>query len=158
MFRLRLIHAAFAACAAFAVSTPASDANAQDVSDRAVKITIDRAKVVRIPRPADTVIIGNPGIADAVLQDARTLVLTGRSTGITNMIILDTEGDPIVDETIVVGNSEIGTVRLYSRARRQTLSCSPVCEGILANGDEQNYFNQVAGQNQTRQRLAQDGQ
>lgn len=155
MFRFRaLLFASFSAIVAGAV-VPA-DGRAEQLDPRAVQIKIDRAKVVRIPRPADTVIIGNPGIADAVLQDARTLVLTGRSAGITNLIILDEEGDPIVDETIVVGNSEQSTVRVYSRAERQTLACSPVCEGVLAPGDAPEYFGTVAEQTRTRNQLAEN--
>ncbi len=65
-----------------------------------VIVTVDRAKVFRISSPASTVIVGNPAIADATVEDDVTLVLTGRSFGVTNLIVLDHEGNPIVDETI----------------------------------------------------------
>lgn len=111
-----------------------------------LRVVMDRAKVVRISRPADTIIIGNPGIVDATVQDARTLILTGRTFGVTNLIILDAEGDPIVDETVLVHGDESNTVRVYRRAERETLACSPICEPTLAPGDASEHFGKVQGQ------------
>ncbi len=120
----------------------------------AVVVTIDRAKVLRISRPADTIIIGNPSIADATIQDQRTLVLTGRSFGVTNIVILDSDGEPIVDETIVVQGHETNTVRIYRRAVRETLACSPVCEPTLTIGDDSTSFQNAAGQIKERNALS----
>ncbi|MEL6752106.1 MAG: pilus assembly protein N-terminal domain-containing protein [Pseudomonadota bacterium] len=121
------------------VATPATAIAADGVRDP-VKVTIDRAKVVRIARSADTVIVGNPAIADATIQDAQTIVLTGRSFGVTNLIVLDADGDPVVDETIVVNGHEHNTVRIYRQAVRETLACSPVCQPTLTMGDDQVGF------------------
>lgn len=105
-----------------------------------VTVTIDRAKVFRISRPASTVIIGNPAIADATVQDDVTLVLTGRAFGVTNLIVLDLDGVPIVDETIVVRGHEQNTVRIYRRDARETMACAPVCEPTLTIGDDKRAF------------------
>jgi hypothetical protein len=109
-------------------------------SNSPVTVTVDRAKVFRISRPAKTVIIGNPAIADATVEDEVTLVLTGRSFGVTNLIILDREGEPIVDETILVQGHEQNTVRIYKRDERVTLACAPVCEPTLTIGDNREVF------------------
>ena len=111
-----------------------------------LRVTIDRAKVVRTNGIAETVIIGNPSIVDATIQDANTLILTGRSFGVTNLIILDSDGDAIVDETVVVQNHEANTVRIYRRAQRETLACSPVCEPTLTIGDTATTFTQAQEQ------------
>lgn len=92
-----------------------------------VRISRHRSKVVRIPRPAETVVVGNPDIADVVLQDSTTLVLTGKVLGETNLIILDEDGDPIVDETIVVGVPTATAVTIYRPAGRANYRCSPDC-------------------------------
>lgn len=120
----------------------------------AVIVTIDRAKVLRISRPADTIIIGNPSIADAAIQDPQTLVLTGRSFGVTNIVILDADGEPIVDETIVVQGHETNTVRIYRRAVRETLACSPICEPTLTIGDNNETFQAAATQIKERNALS----
>ncbi len=143
---------AFALSAGILVAAlaPASSSMAAENIDDALKVTIDRAKVVRIARSADTVIIGNPAIADATIQDAQTIVLTGRSFGVTNLIVLDSNGDPIVDETIVVTGHETNTVRIYRQAVRETLACSPVCEPTLTIGDDNIAF--TSAQQQITQR------
>src|SRR5690606_5804225 len=98
------------------------------MADAAIKVTMNQAKIVKLARPADTIIIGNPEIADASVQDADTIVLTGKGFGTTNMVILDVNGSPIVDEQIVVTRQTADSVRVYRRSEIQTLSCTPYCE------------------------------
>ncbi len=114
--------------------------NPADETGESLIITVDRARVFRVTRPAATVIIGNPAIADATIEDETTLVLTGRSFGVTNLIILDAKGDPIVDQTLVVRGHEANTVRIYRRSDRETLACAPVCEPTLTIGDNNDAF------------------
>ena len=127
---------------------------ASALAESPVIVTIDRAKVLRISRPADTVIIGNPSIADATIQDRQTLVLTGRSFGVTNIVILDSDGEPIVDKTIVVQGHDTNTVRIYRRAIRETLACSPVCEPTLTIGDDTTSFSTASSQIKERNSLS----
>ena len=130
-------------------------ANEAESEPTAMKVIVDRAKVVRISRPADTVIIGNPSIVDATVQDSQTLVLTGRSFGVTNLIVLDSNGEAFVDETVVVQAHETNTVRIYRRAMRETLACSPVCEPTLTIGDTPDTFNNSLSQINSRNQLSQ---
>jgi Flp pilus assembly secretin CpaC len=97
-------------------------------ADEVIKVVMDQARIVKLPRAADTIIIGNPEIADAAVQDARTVVLTGKGFGVTNMVALDTDGKPIVDEQIVVSRQTAESLRVYRRTNVQTLSCTPYCE------------------------------
>lgn len=126
--------AAALALTAASLVLPAASAAAEGVQP--VRISVDRAKVVRIPRAADTVVIGNPGIADATLQDATTIVITGRAAGETNIIVLDEAGDPIVDETIVVGRPLHATVKLFTGTVVRTYACAPTCTATVDAGDE----------------------
>jgi Flp pilus assembly secretin CpaC len=121
---------------------------------QALHIVIDRAKVVRIAKAADTIIVGNPSIVDATIQDARTIVLTGRNFGVTNLIVLDADGDAIVDETVIVKSHERNIVRVYRQSVRETLSCSPVCESTLTIGDSKEGFSSINSQIQARNSLA----
>ena len=119
----------------------------------AVIVTVDRAKLFRINKPAATVIIGNPAIADVTVEDERTLVLTGRSFGVTNLMILTEDGELIVDRTIVVRGHEANTVRIYRRASRETYACAPVCEPTLTIGDNATTFKAANSQIKARNDL-----
>ncbi|KFB11332.1 pilus assembly protein N-terminal domain-containing protein [Nitratireductor basaltis] len=96
-----------------------------------IGVTMHQAKIVKLARAADTVIIGNPEIADATVQDANTIVLTGRGFGVTNMVVLDENGQPIVDEQVTVSRQAANSVRVFRRSDIQTLSCTPYCEGAF---------------------------
>ncbi len=147
-----------AACSFVAASVAAASlafaADRTPDSPSALSVVLDRAKVIRIAKAADTIIIGNPSIVDATIQDARTLVLTGRNFGTTNLIVLDSEGDAIVDETIVVKGDETRMVRIYRQSVRQTLTCSPVCENTLSVGDAMQNFQDTNTQISSRNKLA----
>lgn len=131
-----------------------SFASETDDAPQPVVVTVDRAKVFRVSRPASTIIVGNPSIADATIQDDLTLVLTGRAFGVTNLIVLDLDGNPIVDETIVVKGHEQNTVRIYRRASRETMACAPVCQSTLTIGDNTVTFESSQGQITARNKLS----
>jgi Flp pilus assembly secretin CpaC len=110
----------------------ASPANA----DAGIEVEMNQAKIVKLARPADTVVVGNPAIADAAVQDASTIVLTGKGFGVTNLVVLDTDGNPIVDEQVTVVRQTVSSVRIYRRGQVQTLSCTPYCESAYKSDAE----------------------
>ena len=83
-----------------------------------VSVKVNMARILRINAPAATVIVGNPGIADVAIQDPQTLVLTGKSYGQTNLIILDAQGNPIADTMIEVVQEQAGLVTVFLGSRR----------------------------------------
>jgi Flp pilus assembly secretin CpaC len=110
----------------------------------------DQAKLLRISAPAHTVIIGNPAIADATLQDSQTLVITGRSSGTTNLIILDQAGEPVEEQLITVGSPGGNAVSLFRGVQRFSLSCAPDCQPNVVPGDNDVYFKVITEQNAIR--------
>ncbi|KUM28289.1 hypothetical protein AU467_12395 [Mesorhizobium loti] len=93
-----------------------------------IEVTMNQAKIVKLSRAADTIVVGNPAIADAAVQDASTVVLTGKGFGVTNLVVLDQDGSPIIDEQVTVVRQAASSVRIYRRAEVQTMSCTPYCE------------------------------
>jgi Flp pilus assembly secretin CpaC len=93
-----------------------------------IVVIMNQAKIVKLSRAADTVIVGNPAIADAAIQDASTVVLTGKGFGTTNFVVMDADGNAIVDELVMVARSDANTMRIYRGVDIQTLSCTPYCE------------------------------
>ena len=122
-----------------------------------INVTLDRASVVRLSQPADTVIIGNPMIADATVRDNVTLIVTGKSFGTTNLIILDKDGREVSNQLVTVAASDENLVTVYNRPNRQTYSCTPVCEPVVSIGDDQATFGDRTSQVQGRNSLIPDG-
>ncbi len=112
-----------------------------------VKVELDQARIYRLAAPASTIIIGNPSIADATLQDSQTLIITGRSYGQTNLIVLDDQGETITDAQLAVLAASENLVTVYKGAQRLSLSCLPECQPALVPGDASSHFNGISNQN-----------
>lgn len=104
-----------------------------------ISVKVNMARILRISSPAATVIIGNPGIADVTIQDPQTLVLTGKSYGQTNLIVLDDIGNPIADTLVEVVQAQADLVTVYLGTARTTLSCAPVCQPTIMLGDDTGF-------------------
>jgi Flp pilus assembly secretin CpaC len=125
-----------------------------------LSVTIDHAKVMHISRPADIVIVGNPGIADATIQDQQTLIITGHSFGSTNLIVLDASGKAIAEETLTVQPSTENIVSIYKpndakRLTRESFACTATdCSPTVSLGDDDKTYGVVADQIKTRGEFA----
>jgi Flp pilus assembly secretin CpaC len=106
-------------------------------AESGVRVMMNQAKIVKVARPIDTIVIGNSAIVDAAVQNSTTIVLTGKGFGSTNVVVLDKDGQAIVDQQVTVSRQESGSVRIYRRSQMQTLSCTPYCEGAYRNEAEQ---------------------
>jgi len=111
-----------------------------------IGIQVNRAKVMRIPRPASMIIIGNNAIADATIKDSQTLIITGKQYGTTNLIVLDAAGEPIADEVVRVSSALDGNLVVYKGSQRSTYSCSPHCEQVMRIGDSAVQQDELAKQ------------
>ena len=117
-----------------------------------ILITVDQAMVIRLPGEARAIVVGNPAIADATIVDPQTLVITGRSFGTTNLIVLDVNGAIMTQEMFTV-QSSLAQVTVYRRSIRETYSCTPVCQPTLNVGDG-GIFETTTAQVQARTALA----
>ena len=111
-----------------------------------VAVTIDHAKVIRLPQGAQTIIIGNPIIADVTTQKNGLLVLTGKSYGVTNMIALDAAGSMLAESLISVQAPSESLVTVQRGLDRESYSCTPNCQPSILLGDSSKYFSEVGGQ------------
>lgn len=145
---LMLVTAPFAYAADYGLrlgDDPAADTPATPTpgAEGAVLVNVNMARVLRINAPAATIIIGNPGIADVTIQDPETLVLTGKSYGQTNLIVLDAAGEPVADTLIEVVQTHDDVVTVFMGQARTTLACEPICQPTVNMGDDVNYTSQT---------------
>ena len=118
-------------------------APAQAVDGAPINVNVNMARILRINASAATVVVGNPGIADVTIQDPKTLILTGRSYGQTNLIVLDSAGNPIADTIIEVVQMQAGVTTVYQGQARTSLACAPICQNIIMMGDDTNFSGQA---------------
>ncbi len=132
-----------------ALATQAAAAN-NDIT-----VLMDQATLLRLERPAAEIVVGNPSIADVSVQSGKVLVLTGKSYGETNLIVVDADGKTIVSRRLIVQEPRAGFVTIYRGAAKETAHCAPYCTTPLAIGDQPDYFDKVAKQIRTKQSISQ---
>jgi hypothetical protein len=152
VFRFRPVRSARGLLLAAILTTTSLPALA---ASREVVVMIDEATMLRLERAAAEIVVGNPSIADVSVQSGKTLVLTGKSYGQTNLIVLDAQGKVIINRRVVVQEPEGGYVTIYRGSKRQTMHCAPDCETPLVIGDDAAYFESISKEIKTKQAIGQ---
>ena len=112
------------------------------------QITVEagKAKAVKLKSNADSVIIGNPNVADVAVHDDKLLFVTGKSFGTTNLMIFDKEGNTLHSSDVVVTANTATWVSVKRAGSNFTYDCSPSCRPTLAAGDDQEHYANVGEQ------------
>lgn len=101
-----------------------------------VSVGIDMAKPLRLQRPAASVVVGNPAIADVQIQTPTLIVLQGKSYGTTNLIALDRDGREVFSSALTVTSNTRSEVTVERGiGGRITYACSGRCEPSPMPGD-----------------------
>jgi Flp pilus assembly secretin CpaC len=126
------------ACAIATCLAAGSGTSASADEDGLMRVFLNHAKVLKLDRPVSKVIVGNAKVADATVADAQTIVLTGKAFGTTNLVLLDADGNALLDERVLVSIDENNTLRLFRQTVRTVYSCTPACEEhqALDGGDK----------------------
>ena len=119
-----------------------------------VAVKIDHAKVIRLPERTQTVIVGNPIIADITVQRNGLVVVTGKSYGVTNLIALDGAGAMLAESLVSVQAATESVVIVQRGLERESYSCTPNCQPSILLGDANKYFSEIGGQAGQRNSLA----
>lgn len=109
-------------------------------------VPIDQAGLLRLPEEASAIVVGNPVIADATMFDARTVFISGRAYGQTNIIALNAHGRVIYANDVSVTQSAREHVQVYHNQEQQSFICNPVCRPVPLIGDEDSLFTRSLNQ------------
>ena len=133
----------------FAALTMTSAAKAEQVW-----LTMDQVRPFKLENPAQSIVVGNPAIADVTVQDNQNLLLFGKAPGLTNIYIFDEKGDAAGNLIIRVRSPNTDMLTLQRGASRTTYNCTTNCEATITVGDDQAVFSSVAAQVQNKAQQA----
>lgn len=123
-------------------------------AEATVIVMLDRAQVMAYPADTETIVVGNPIIADVtMLKNSGQIILTGRGYGETNLVFLDRRGAVLSEARLRVRESP----RLLVVQRgidRETYACQPRCQPTVTLGDAHDYLQGTVKDIQTRNGLA----
>jgi Flp pilus assembly secretin CpaC len=91
-------------------------------------VHMDQSVAISLRGQAQSVVVGNPAIADVTVVDARTLLVLGKGFGVTNLVVMDRNGRVLFNREIVVSAGDAGRVSVWRGANSSNYACSPRCE------------------------------
>jgi hypothetical protein len=127
-----------------------------------ISVPLDKARILHLPDRASTIVIGNPLIADLSVQPGGLAVITGKSYGETNFVVLDRAGVVLTEKNVEVTlSNDQSSVVVYRGTDRETYSCTPDCSRSLTLGDAPEIFDktmtQITSRNSNSQSAAAGG-
>ena len=111
---------------------------------QAMAVPIDQGTRLALPPGTQSVMIGNPEIADVSVLDSRNAMIMGRVYGVTNLIAIDGHGRTLLDRQVVVSSPEANRITAYRGSptglHTENYACSPRCERTPMPGENQNDY------------------
>jgi len=95
-------------------------------------VPLNQSVLISLPAPAHNVFLGSPTVADVSMSDQRHVVVTGKTGGVTNLIVTDERGRTIFSRQIVVGAAAGDRVSLINGGNVISYACAPACEQVGA--------------------------
>jgi len=129
-------------------------ASAAEMPSTDLVVQYDQAQLLMLDEPAANIIIGNPSIADVTLKSTKMLVVTGKTFGVTNLMILNEAEKVIKSVRVMVKSDESKVVTLTRGDAKNTFACVPVCQPVLKIGDEQKFYSETAAAAQQKMKLS----
>ena len=115
-----------------------------------VTVLLDRAQIMPYPDTTETIVVGNPIVADVtMLRNTGQVILTGKGFGDTNLLFLDGHGTVLQEARLRV--REAPSMMVVQRGvERETYACHPRCEPTVALGDSTSFLQRSISDIQAR--------
>jgi hypothetical protein len=97
-------------------------------------VAIDHSQRLHVSRPAGSVIVGNPAVADVTVVDAHTVFVSGRGYGVSEIVVLDPLGRTIWQGDVVVTAPSAGQVSVYRGTQVTEMACATLCSPSVRPG------------------------
>lgn len=115
-----------------------------DSTHPTLHMTPDKSELVRLPRDAGTIVVGNPAHVNVIADSSRTLVVVPRLPGATYFTVLDKHGDILMQRHVIVASPRTNYVRVRrtctddAKGCRNTsvFYCPDMCHEILMGGED----------------------
>lgn len=101
-----------------------------------MKVTLNQITLVKLDEPITDALIGNPAIADITIQNGKTFIITGKSYGRTNIILMNKKGETIFNKSVYVDDDNQNVVRIQRGNMRLSYTCTPHCQPTPTLGDD----------------------
>jgi|GEM_PF-3423049 len=105
-------------------------AAAEPAAGEPVQVVVGKSQMLQIDGQPSVIMVGNPAVADVVVETAGILFLVGLQPGETNLYVLDARGRTLLQTDVIVGRSGPRQVTVNRGVGEANLSCNPRCSPI----------------------------
>ncbi|HWE47855.1 MAG TPA: pilus assembly protein N-terminal domain-containing protein [Caulobacteraceae bacterium] len=102
-----------------------------------VQVAVDHTTRLHVARPAGSVIVGNPAVADVTVVDPHTVFVSGRGYGVSEVVVLDPLGRTVWDGDVVVTQNNADQVTVYHGMAPTEMACATICTPSLRSAKPQ---------------------
>ena len=88
----------------------------------------DAPAIIKLDEDIGSVIIGNPAHARAIVDNPRSIVLMPEAPGSTELVVMDADGNPVLEKKVIVSSVVKGSYLTIKRAciNSSADGCAPV--------------------------------
>lgn len=101
-----------------------------------LRLALGHSARLPVAGPASSVVLGSPSVVDVSVVDSRTVFVSGRTLGSTDVTVIDPLGRIVYRGDIVVAGASGSSVRVFRGAAMTDVACTPYCaagEGASAS-------------------------
>jgi pilus assembly protein CpaC len=119
-------------------------------SNRLMRLAVNKSVVIRLPAAAKDVLVGNPGVVDAVIRTHSMAYLFARAPGQTNIFFFDEKGQQILDLDLEVTRDPSALQRMIERTLPDaritvdTMGDSVILNGLTSSSEDANKAIELA--------------
>jgi Flp pilus assembly secretin CpaC len=136
--RLKLLSAAICLVSTSAMANP-------------MALYVDQARPINLKQSATGVVVGNAGIADVIVHDAHTIIVMGKSVGITNILVLGEKGRTLYSANVSVSMGDASnTLTVQKGSEIETKLCADRCIDIVHPEETSSKLTDAATRIRTR--------
>ena len=99
-----------------------------------LRVAVDHSLRLPVSGRAASVVVGNAAIADVTVVDSRTLFVTGKSAGSTDVAVVDPLGRTVFSGEIAVSSGSGRPVTVHRAGDTAEMHCDPRCLGPGRDG------------------------
>ena len=97
-----------------------------------LRVALNHSVRLPVSGPASSVVLGSPSVVDVSVVNSRTVFVSGKTPGSTDVTVIDPLGRTVYRGEIVVG--EGSTVRVFRGGTVVDVACSPDCAASSGAG------------------------
>jgi len=95
----------------------------KDTTHAIIRLTPDKSEMIRLDKPAGSIIVGNPAHINVIADSSTTLVIIPRTPGATHFTVLGKTGEIVMQRQVIVASPKEDYIRIRKTCAEDAEDC-----------------------------------